>query len=112
MQCPNVNSCDIHYTAIPAGKTFIMQHTSCTMQVGGNQPIANLSVRSQTQSAINFLTVAQVGATTNAGVRTFHMNDTVQVIVLAGQVPQVHAEVASPNALFVVRCFISGQLLP
>jgi hypothetical protein len=110
----NVTSCALPYTAIPAGKTLIVQHISCTIQIGGNQSVANISVRSlanNTQHNLNFLTVTQIGTTVN-NVRTFHMNDTVQLVIPGGEVPQVFTEIATPTSPYAVRCYISGQLLP
>ena len=110
----NANSCSLPYTAIPAGKTLIVQHISCTMQIGGNQTPASISVRSLAngiQKNLNFLTATQVGATVN-GVRTFHLNDPAQLVILAGEQPQVFTQIATPTSPYTVRCFVSGQLLP
>jgi len=112
--CANASFCTITFSAIPAGKTVIVQNVGCIMQINTTNPLLSLTLSSKlgnvSTQRTNYLLPTLMG--TVGGTRNFNSNNTVLDIMNAGEIPQIQISLSGAASVFIGNCSISGQIKP
>jgi len=109
--CFNASSCNVPFSAVPAGKTLIITNVSCQLLTSGtNTAVFGASLTKVGGGGPTFLGTSVL--VTSTTFRKFLSNTQVTKIYLAGQSPSVSVSFTTSISTIGMNCFISGSLRP
>lgn len=111
--CNGTGSCELMFTAVPAGKSLILTDVACVATMTSSSTLSALSVSSR--NAANALVGRTSYPTASAlsvvgGIRRYQAQAGLTHIVAAQEKPRVYVEASPAPASFVAQCSISGLL--
>ena len=109
--CLNSVVCNVTFSAVPTGKTFVVSNVSCiyTAGVTAVPQIATLT-KAGGGGAITFLTPTLL--LTTSGFRRYVTNEAVTKIYLPGHAPQANITFSALQNSITIACSITGKRLP
>jgi hypothetical protein len=111
--CNNTTSCELMFTAVPAGKTLIVSDVACVITTANTASISalSLSARQANNTLVSRSSYPQPVLVANLnGTKRYQAQTPVTFITLAGEKPRVFASVSQASAEFVAMCNVSGEL--
>jgi len=111
--CSGAGSCELLFTAVPAGKALILTDVACVATMTSSSTLSALSVSSRNAANVLVGRTSYPTATTLSvigGIRRYQAQAGLTHIVAAQEKPRVYLEANPAPASFVAQCSISGLL--
>lgn len=111
--CSNKSSCELMFTAVPAGKSLVVTDSGCVVTMTSTASIAGLSLSGRTaanQLISRTVYPLPVLVSNFGGSKRYQAQNSVRHIMLAGEKPRMFVGASAAAAEFVTICSISGIL--